>query len=504
MMIGVLKRLALIAALLFPAAAYAQEPPQPIDTTAFGKPGFDCAELRYVDFSTIEDAITQITDARPLKTADGLAYCQVEGYVWRSSRFRVRYPLTTWNGKLVVLGTGGQAGGLPNDNPAGGRGGAELRKGFATVQHDGGHFSTITDAQWAYMDDSASIDMGFRTAHMVTVASKAIIARATGKAPTRSYYCGCSNGGREAMIMAQRFPNDFDGVIAGAPSMAVRDLFVNMFWIANLVRDQSRAGFDMKAAKTLHAAVIKQCDKLDGKVDAIVDDPRRCQVDFAPVTCKAGPADDCLTDHQVDIARKIYDGPRDTDGKRIGPSSAFPGSEISWVTFITPRWAIGYADSVLKFSLLDISPGPNWKPEPAKLASYAQRMGVAEAISSATNPDLRPFVAHGGKLLSYYGWNDAFGGSRSIMDYYETVERIGGGEAQTKTFFRLFMIPGMDHCYGGEGAFQFDFLDILDRWVETGKEPDTIVGAHIGPDGKPLFERTVAAYRTPGSKGERK
>lgn len=481
------------------SATFAQEPPRPVDTTAFGQPGADCAELRYTDFSATEDAIIQVTDARPLAASDGFAYCQVEGYVSRSSRFRLRYPLTTWNGKIVVLGTGGQAGGLPNDNPAGGRGGGELRRGFATVQHDGGHFSTITDAKWAYNDPQAQIDFGFRTPHVVTVAGKAILTRVL-RAPARAYYAGCSNGGREAMMMAQRFPYDFDGIVAGAPSIAVRDLFLNMLFVRELVRDQSRSGFDMAAARTLHAGAIRQCDAIDGRTDNIIDDPRRCRVDFKPLMCGAEAAEDCLTPHQADIARRIYDGPRTPDGRQIAPSSAFPGSEIAWVAFITPRWAIGYVDDVLRYLAFDPPPGPNWTPDVGKLEEYSRRMGVAEAIASAVNPDLRAFKSHGGKLISYYGWADAFGGARSIMDYYETAERVAGGEAATQEFFRLFMIPGMDHCGGGDGASVFDFVGEIDRWVETGVAPQAIEGFHPGRDGKPEFTRTVPAYRTGRSK----
>lgn len=475
--------------------AFAQAPPQQLDTSNFGPSGAECAELRFTDFAIVEDAMTQITDARPIEGTNGLSsYCQVEGYVWPSSRFRLRYPLDDWNEKIVVNGTGGQAGGLPNDDPATGRFGQDLRAGFATVQHDGGHFSTITDAKWAYYNPKEMLDGGFRTPYVVTLASKAILERVTGHRPNRSYYNGCSNGGREAMMMAQRFPHEFDGIIAGAPSIAPTDLFLNMYFASELLRDQSPEGFNLKAAQTLHHEVLKQCDALDGIQDGVIDDPRECKVDFSLVTCREGSTDSCLTDHQANIAKQIYDGPRTPEGRQIAPSSAYPGSELSWIAFITPRWTIDYAKDVFRFLAFYPPAGPEFEPNVGDLDEYGDRMGVFESLTGATDPDLRKFKANGGKLISYYGWADAFGGANAILDYYETAERVMGGKDNTQDFFRLFMVPGMDHCGGGAGASVFDFVSALDTWVEDGTAPDAMTGYRPGPDGKPLFTRSIQPY----------
>lgn len=490
--------LAVLAGGLLAASAFAsaQEPPRPIDTSAFGEPGARCAELRYADFADTPEALTQITDARPIEGANGVpSYCQVEGYVWRATRFRLRFPLQDWNGKMVVMGTGGQAGGLPVNMA---QGQEQLRLGYAVANHDGGHFSTITDTKWSYFDDSAALDFSFRSPYLATVASKAALARFHERDPARTYYLGCSNGGREAMMMAQVYPHAFDGIVAGAPSIAAADLFLNMFWVAELVRDQSRDGFDMAAARTLHGAALEQCDALDGRRDGVIDEPRRCRVDFSPIRCKGRAGEQCLTDRQIDIARKIYEGPRTPEGRQIAPSSAFPGSEIAWVEFITPRWTIGYAHDVFRYQAFTPAPGPKFVPRIEDIAEYAERMGAYDRIASATNPDLGRFQARGGKLIAYYGWSDAFGGARSIMDYYDKAERVAGGEARAGEFFRLFMVPGMDHCGGGSGPSVFDWLAVLDGWVERGQAPETVTGYHLGPDRKPTDPREIGRYRSGG------
>ena len=305
------------------------------------------------------------------------------------------------------------------------------------------------------------------------------------------------------MMMAQRYPWDFDGIIAAAPSMAYGNEVLGNFWLGEQLRDQSRAGLDFIALQTLHKAVLAQCDKLDGKVDGILDDPRQCRVDFRPVRCKGVANDECLTDRQVAIAQRIYEGPRRADGSPIASSTVMPGAELALMrvgsTFASidgkPFWYVReYAASMLRNLAFDPSPGPGWQPDPSKLEDYAKRMSLMNSLFSAMDPDLTGFKNRGGKLLMYMGWNDPIGGVRTPIEYYEKAERVLGGRKNARNVVRLFMIPGMDHCAGGDGASNFDWLGELDKWVETGKGPDSVTGYHSNPDGSPKFYRTIRAY----------
>lgn len=461
-----------------------------------GQPPFfltpaQCEALARADLSRVEDAPGKIMTAKAFAAVDEVpAYCEVIGYVWHDVEFRVRLPMSRWNGKLVVLGTGGQAGDFMPDDPrtADSESRSALSRGFATAAHNGGHLSTRTDAQWAYQNESALLDYAFRAPHVAGLAARAVVIQTFGRAARHVYYSGCSNGGREALQMAQRYPYDYDGIIAGAPSMRWSDLFLNLYWFTNRMYG-SDAVLDSGALRILHRYVLDRCDRLDGKLDGILDDPRKCQVDLEPITCTNSRVTNCLTPAQAQAAREIYDGPRDKAGHPVARSSAMPGSELVWAEF---RSIEGYPESVLRFQTFMPASGPTFMPDEARLAEYSRRSGGSDAILSATNPDLRQFRDNGGKLLSYMGWNDPVGGIRETIDYYSMVQRVMGGREATQGFYRLFMVPGMNHCSGGEGASRIDWLGALDAWVENRKPPDTISGFHPDARSKPMFFRTIA------------
>lgn len=452
--------------------------------------GAQCEALVRSDFSRTEDSPGKVMTAKVVAGAGDLPnYCEVIGYAWHNVLFRVRLPLVRWNGKLVVFGTGGQAGDLPPDDPRSplSLSGLALRQGFSTATHNGGHVSGGTDAQWAYQNETALLDYGFRAPHVAGLIARAVVHKSYGLAARLVYYSGCSNGGREALQMVQRYPYDYDGVIAGAPSMRWSDLFSNLFWFSNRVYG-SNAALDGSALKILHRYVLDQCDRIDGKLDGIVDDPRKCEVDLVPITCKPGVSGNCLTPVQAKAAREIYDGPHDSTGRRVAYSSAMPGSELVWSDFPGIE---SYPPSVFRFQSFTPAAGPTFTPDESHLMDYFRRSSGSDAILAAYNPDIRRFRDNGGKLLSYMGWSDPIGGVRETIDYYATVERVIGGRKATQDFYRLFMVPGMNHCSGGDGAYQIDWLAALDTWVDHHKAPDTISGYHPDAEGKPAFIRTV-------------
>jgi feruloyl esterase len=451
----------------------------------------DCEALARTDFSQVEGAPGKIITAQAVAGTDDLpAYCEVVGYAWRSVQFRARLPIRGWNGKLIVFGTGGQAGAFSPDDPASklSPSGSALRRGFATATHNGGHVSGETDAQWSWQNESALLDYGFRAPHVAGLSARAAVLKFYGLAARRVYFSGCSNGGREALQMAQHYPYDYDGIVAGAPSMRWSELFLHLYWFTNRLY-ASDAVLDGSALTLLHRNALDQCDRIDGRTDGILDDPRRCHVDLAPITCGSAASVNCLTPAQVKAAREIYDGPRDPAGRRIAWSSAMPGSELVWDDFPGIEH---YPLSVLRYQSFTPAAGPSFTPDESRVGEYARRSGGSDAIVSAANPDLRRFRDNGGKLLSFMGWNDPLGGVRETIDYYSTVERVIGGRKATQDFYRLFMVPGMNHCAGGDGASQIDWVTALDAWVDDHEAPDTISGYHPGPDGKPLFYRTVS------------
>lgn len=452
-----------------------------------------CAALAHEDFSGVEDAPTRVSEARYVAAnASRGAYCVVEGYVWRNVRFRARFPASGWNGKLVVEGSGGQAGNLWPEELVSASPRDAVRRGYAVVAHDGGHFSTVADAQWGWNNDSAQIDYGFRAAHVAGLAGRAVIGRAYGTAPLRAYFTGCSSGGREALMMAQRYPWDFDGVIAGAPTVSYEDVVTTMAWMVGVLSGPAGEMFTPEAAKTLHAAVLAQCDRTDGRADGVIDDPRRCRIDLQKIRCGPGQAADCLTEGQIDVASRLYDGPRTPTGERVAASTMFYGSELTWLPIAA--LARDYPNEAYRYLAFSPAPGPGFRADIRKIGDYRRRMGQMGALFSPSNPDISTFKGRGGKLLSYYGWQDAIGGGANVMRYYDTVERTLGGPDRTRDVFRLFMIPGMEHCGGGDGAWQIDWLDVLDRWVETGKAPDEVQGRRPATEAAPESVRSYAPY----------
>ncbi len=443
-----------------------------------------CAALSQEDFAAVPDAATRVTAARFVPaSARQVAHCEVQAYVAPNVGFELRLPARDWNGKFAQVGCGGFCGGVfPTACDA------VLGRGYACVATDMGHKSTALDAQWAYDNLQAEIDFAYRATHVVTLAGKAITERYFGRGPQRAYFLGCSTGGRQGMVEAQRFPWDYDGIVSGAPVINETGDGMALLW--NVVSLHDQRGQPLLSARDLervHSAAVAHCDLDDGVRDGLIGDPRRCTFDPATLVCAAGAAGDCLSRAQADAVRKVYAGPADSRGKPLYTGGALPGSELNWIDNYVARDGgrstyHRFMTDLFRFMAFMPDPGPAWTLDQFDWDRDHRRLDLMESLYSGSNPDLRRYKARGGKLLAYQGWADQSVLPLNVIDYYETAEKTLGGRAATQEFFRLFMIPGMNHCVGGEGAHAVDYLSYLEDWVERGVAPDAMLAAHPKPD----------------------
>ena len=433
---------------------------------------------------------------------DAPAFCRVAGVIAPAVNFEVWLPESGWNGKFQGIGNGGMAGSIYYDRMA-----TALRRGYAAAATDTGHVSEgVFDATWAFGRPDLIEDFGHRGLHLTTVNAKAITAAHYGRPPDYSYYVGCSKGGQQGLMEAQRYPDDYDGLIAGNPAHDWTSFYAGAhLWysLATLADPDSYIPADK--LPLLGDAVNAACDGLDGIEDGVLDDPRACDFDPVELTCAAGqdPAT-CFTEKQVEAVRAIWSGATNAAGERIYPGLV-PGGEGTpgwdrWVSgeapFTSLHWlaAEGFFRNLV-FDDLD------WDfrtfDYDEDLAFALEKVGAA---LDAVDPDLRPLRDNGGKLIVYHGWSDADISPLSSIDYYEdAVSVVGEGRehaaalADTREFFRLFMAPGMGHCAGGPGPDRFDALTALEQWVEEGRAPERIVASRVR-DGEVDRTRPLCPY----------
>ena len=428
-----------------------------------------------VDFAAIPDAPSHIISAKVVPAnGDVPAYCYATGYVAPAVGFELRLP-TTWNGKFAMVGCGGMCGGMqaPGCDTA-------LVKGYACIMSDMGHKGTQIDAEWAFNNLQAAVDFGYRATHVAAVAGKYITAVFYGQKPKLSYFFGCSTGGRQGYVEAQRFPDDFNGILAGSPPMSETGDGLDILWAIKATENAD--GTPLLKAKDIllvNHAVVKQCDMNDGVKDGVIGDPRLCKFDPASLVCKAGQTGDCLTLAQADAVKKIYAGPHNAAGQRWY-YGVMPGSETNWIGSLQRddgqrSTYKAFMTSMFRFLNFAPSAGPGWTMAQFDWERDPPRLDSMEALFTAGNPDMHRFKAAGGKLISFQGWNDHIVQAEAVTDYYDKAERTMGGRAETQDFYRLFMVPGLNHCQGGTGAYAVDWTGALEDWVERGKAPDQIL-----------------------------
>ncbi|MGA7413933.1 MAG: tannase/feruloyl esterase family alpha/beta hydrolase [Bryobacteraceae bacterium] len=449
----------------------------------------------------------------PLPPTTVPAHCEVRGIARPSSDSEINFelwlpPAAAWNGKYQQRGNGGWAGGIPSWDLI-----TPLARGYAAAATDDGHSTTsqTPDASFAVGHPEKLIDFGYRAVHQTALQSKAILLAYYGQAATKSYFHGCSDGGREALMEAQRFPEDFDGIVAGAPANNWTRHFTGFVWNESALGSNPAALLPVAKLQLIQQAVLAKCDTLDGVKDGLLEDPRACHFDPAVLKCAGADGPDCLTGAQVEAVAKIYGGPvSPRTGEHIYPGYE-PGTEADptgWRIWITGGVQAMFGNSFFADAVYE---NPRWDWRTIDLdrdLKFADEK--AGPVINSYNPDLRSFRAHGGKLIQYHGWGDGAIAPRDSIAYYEKVQAFlkqfpdprSDSSQPAQSFYRLFMVPGMGHCAAGVGPNHFGNDDIadpavwpqdpdhdvvlaLDRWVTQGIAPDQIIGTgRIGGDPK--------------------
>ena len=461
------------------------------------------------------EAVNLLSAAEVPAGGDLPAYCRVLGYVRPAINFEVRLPLNDWNGKFYEAGCGGFCGMLDSERPGvfNSITYAE-RRHYAVATMDSGHWgSSSVDGRWALDNPVAKADWAWRAVTETARAGKALVQAFYAKAPQHAYFNGCSTGGRMAGVEATRFPNDFDGIIMGAPALDYTGLVATFFaWLteANTGPD-GRQILGPARLPLIQNAVRAACAGPDG----LVADPRKC--DFRPETlqCKADTGPDCLSADEVGVLRKWYAGPHDATGKELYAGGLPPGSEANWALWLTgfanrPPAMPLFARDFLRYMAFEPDAGPTYKVtdfdldrDPAKLAPMAALYNATTWVPGTPGhvegPDLSAFTKRGGKMVIWHGWGDPLVTPYLTVAWYDMLARQAGGVDKARDTARLFMVPGMDHCGINPNNDSItdtglDPLTALEAWVEHGTAPDSLLATRRNKGGQTVWQRPICAY----------
>jgi pimeloyl-ACP methyl ester carboxylesterase len=464
--------------------------------------GTACTSLAALTIPTITIKSASLVNAGPFTppgpqptTVTLPAHCRVEATARPTSDSEIKFeiwipPVDAWNGKFEGVGNGGYSGAIGYAAMAAG-----LRRGYAVASTDTGH--TGDDMKFGQGHPEKIVDWAYRAVHVTTEAAKLIVRDAQGRFADKAYFVGCSSGGHQALSEAQRYPEDYDGIIAGDPANnRIRQTFGFLnSWVATHGADGKPLVPAPKLAMITKAAV-DACDTVDGLKDGIIDDPRRCHFDPAKLLCKNGDQSECLTQPQVDAVRHMYDG---TKSPRTGEliytgwprgSESFGDSAIQgWGQYVMNPAEPMRVDFFRYFLFHD----PNWDYRTIDLDRDLAYAELKLPFMAAVERDMTPFKKRGGKLLMYTGWADPVVPPQDTVAYYDAVAKAMGGLEKTREFYRFFLAPGMGHCRQGPGPNEFDMLTALEQWVEKGVAPDRIVASHV-TNGKVDRTRPLCLY----------
>ncbi len=434
------------------------------------------------------------------------AFCRVAATVKPTNdsniNFEIWMPESGWNGKFLGVGNGGYSGEIWYPAMS-----EPLSRGYATASTDTGHEGSVMDGSFALGHPEKWVDFGYRAVHEMTVKSKAIITAYYGQGARLAYWNGCSTGGRQGLMEAQRFPADYDGVIAGAPANYMTRLSAQYVWVAQALHKEADSLIPAAKLPALHQAVVDACDAGDGVKDGILEDPTRCRFDPKVLECKGGDSPTCLTASQVETALRVYGASTNPRTKETLYPGLVHGGELGWATGVGPvvPEPMPLATGIFKFVVFK---DPNWD---YRTFDFDRDTALSEkadgGVTNAIDPNLGEFFGRGGKLLQYHGWTDPGITPLNSINYYKSVATKLGDGSKLADSYRLFMVPGMNHCRGGEGPDTFDAVGALEQWVERKQPPARIIASRIR-NGKPDRTRPlcpypqVAVYKGSGSTDE--
>ena len=505
---------------LFSCAAFAQSaPPSAAPCEALAKVALPQAKIALVQ-SVAAGALNLSPTGAPMSPAVASfakslpAFCRVTVDAAPSAdsdiKIEVWLPASGWNGKFQGQGNGGFAGIIDYRSM-----GVAIAAGYATAGTDTGHpAGGATGAEWALGHPEKVIDFGYRAIHVMTQIAKILVNSFYGSNAQHSYFSACSNGGRQALMEAQRYPDDYDGIVAGAPANLWTHLLAAGIWNTQAMISDPAGYIPAAKLPAIAAAVNDACDKLDGVADGVLNDPRQCHFDPTFMLCKTGDSDSCLTSPQITALKKLYEGAHDSHGRQIFPGF-LPGAETggngwaTWITGTTPRGSLGLNFTNGFFSDF-VYEKPDWD---VLHANIDDAVSVADqklaGILNSTDANLAPFKGRGGKLIIYHGWNDPAIPAGNTVNYYNTII-AKMGQQNSDSFVRVYMVPGMQHCAGGPSADSFGSgispvptdpqhsLELsLEQWVEKGTAPSSIIATKFNPDRTAKFTRPLCPYPLP-------
>ena len=474
----------------------------PAGLASFGIAGVGVAHLGAADATTECTVAAVQAKAAPGTTvtaaaiveADGKLpkYCRVDGHVatpGNEVNFRLGLP-ASWNGKFFFVGVGGTGGTIGSLN-------AGLERGYASASTDTGH--DAKDPTWG-SNRAKEIDYGHRGTHATAVAAKALTASYFNRAPAHAYFNGCSNGGRQALMEVQRYPGDFDGIIAGDPATGTPMQVGRALVFQHLLASEENY-LPIAKLELLSKATLAACDATDGLKDGLITDPRLCNFKPQTLACKGGDGPDCLTGGQLESINRIYSGLKLPNGEIY--TTGFPfgheGGPTGW-----QAWTIGkvpptrqadgslafgetmpsgfnLSEQNMRFLALD-NDDPTFQWKALRFPQDLPRLKTMSDILSPLDTDLKPYKSGGGKIIFYHGWADPAISAYGTVNYFEKMTKEVGGPAQADAFARLYLVPGMHHCSGGPGPNTFDMVTALENWVERGEAPSRIIATHATND----------------------